>query len=251
MPMLLPSKMISPGGGPGDAGDEIEQFRLAVAGDAGNADDFPLAHVERHIVDAGRSLAVAPGKVLHLKHHFARLGRALFDAQQHAAAHHQLGQFFDGGLFGFLGGHHLAAPHDRDMVGDRHDLAQLVGDENDGFSLVAQLAQNAEQVVCLVGREHARGLIKDQRLGTLEEGFENFDALLQAHRQFADDGIRINVELVIMGEAGEFGAGLVEGRADQGAAFGAQHDILQNGERIDQHEMLVHHADAVGDGIGR
>ena len=61
----------------------------------------PLAHVERHIVDAGHALAVAPGEVLHLEHHFAGLGLALFDAQQHAAAHHQFGQFFDRGLSWF------------------------------------------------------------------------------------------------------------------------------------------------------
>ena len=137
------------------------------------------------------------------------------------------------------------------MIGDRHDLAQLVGDEDDGLALVAELAQDAEQMIGLVGRQHAGGLIEDQDFSALEQGFENFDALLQAHGQFADDGIGIDFELIFVGQPREFGAGLGKGRADQRAAFGAEHDIFKNGEGINQHEMLVHHADAVGDGIGR
>ena len=42
-----------------------------------------------------------------------------------------------------------------------------------------------------------------------------------------------------------------ENRADQRAVLGAEHDILENGEGFDQHEMLMHHADAGGDRIGR
>ena len=36
--------------------------------------------------------------------------------------------------------HHLAAAHHRDAVGDGHDLAQLVGDEDDGLALVLAAA---------------------------------------------------------------------------------------------------------------
>ncbi len=34
-----------------DAGDHLEQLRLAVAGDAGDADDLAGAHVEGDVVD--------------------------------------------------------------------------------------------------------------------------------------------------------------------------------------------------------
>ena len=33
------------------AGERLEQFRLAVAGDAGDADDLAAAHIERTIVE--------------------------------------------------------------------------------------------------------------------------------------------------------------------------------------------------------
>ena len=67
-------------------------------------------------------------------------------------------------------------------------------------------------MIGFIGSKHARGLIEDQGFGALEEGFQNFNALLEAHGQFTDDGIGIDVELVVMGQAGELGAGLVDAR---------------------------------------
>ena len=32
--------------------------------------------------------------------------------------------------------------------------------------------------------------------------------------------------------------------ASSGAALGAEHHVLEHGEAVDQHEVLVHHADA-------
>ena len=40
-----------------DAGDRLEQFALAVAGDAGDADDLAGAHAEGHVVDPRRRRA--------------------------------------------------------------------------------------------------------------------------------------------------------------------------------------------------
>jgi hypothetical protein len=42
--------------------------------------------------------------------------------------------------------------------------------------------------------------------------------------------------------------------ASRGAAasgLGAEHHVVQRGERVDQHEVLVHHADAQRDGLAR
>ena len=97
--------------------------------------------------------------------------------------------------------HHFAAAHDGDMIGDGHDLAQLVGDEDDGLALVPQRAEDAEQVIRLVGRQHARRLVEDQRFGALEQGLEDFDALLQAHGQFAHDGVGVDLEFIIARQA--------------------------------------------------
>ena len=88
-----------PRGRLGDAADHVEQFRLAVAGDAGDADDLAgRARVKETLstrampflsfqVRFFTSSTVSPG-----------LRRALLDAQQHAAADHELGQFLDVGV---------------------------------------------------------------------------------------------------------------------------------------------------------
>ena len=123
-------------------------------------------------------------------------GLALFDAQQHAAADHQLGQFLDGGLPGLARRHHRALPHHRDVVGDRHDLAQLVGDQHDGLALLLELLEDAEQMVGLGRRQHAGRLVEDQDLGAAIERLEDFDALLQADRQLLDDRVGIDLQPV-------------------------------------------------------
>ena len=48
-----PSSMTAPDIGAADAGDRLEQLRLAVAGDAGDADDLAGAHLEGDVVDHG------------------------------------------------------------------------------------------------------------------------------------------------------------------------------------------------------
>ena len=150
------------------------------------------------------------------------------------------------------GRHHLAAAHDRDAVGDGHDLAQLVGDEDDGLALVAQRAEDAEQVIGLVRRQHAGGLVEDQDVGAAVERLEDLDALLQADGQVADQRVGIDVEFVVAAPGACSSArALASAGPMQRAALGAEHDVLQHGEGIDQHEVLVHHADAQRDGIRR
>src|SRR5437667_79144 len=65
------------------------------------------------------------------------------------------------------------------------------------------------------------------------------------------DGVGIDLEAVGLGEIGEGGARLGRRRPQQRRAFDAEHDVLQHREIIHQHEMLMHHADARGDGIMR
>ena len=54
-----PSSMTSPRGRAADAGERLEQLRLAVAGDAGDADDLAGADVEADAFDRGDALVVA------------------------------------------------------------------------------------------------------------------------------------------------------------------------------------------------
>ena len=104
-------------------------------------------------------------------------------------------------------------------------------------------------MVRLLRRQHAGRLVEDQGLGAAVERLENLDALLQADGQAADDGIDVDLQGVFLLEALQLVAGLGHALGQQGPALGAEHHVLQHGERIDQHEVLVHHADAGGDGV--
>ncbi len=239
------------GNRPANAGDRLDQLRLAVAGDTGDADDLAGAHVEGDVVDHGDAARIPDRQVLDRQLDRGGVGLALLDAQQHAAADHQLGQFLDRGLRGLARRHHRALPHHRDIVGDRHDLAQLVGDEDDGLALFLELLEDAEQMIGLGRRQHAGRLVEDQDVGAAIERLQDLDALLQADRQFLDDRVGIDFQPVFPLEPLELGARLGDAGLQQRLALGAEDDVLENGEILDQHEVLVDHADADGDGIVR
>ena len=125
-----------------DAGDRFQQFRLAVAGDAGDADDLAGADVEGDVVDHGDAATVLDGQIARPT---ARLrpGLAAPFSTRSSTRRPTISSAssLDRGLRGLAGRDHLAAAHHRDRVGDRHDLAQLVGDQDDRLALVAQHAQ--------------------------------------------------------------------------------------------------------------
>ena len=81
-----------------------------------------------------------------------------------------------------------------------HDLAQLVGDEDDGLVLALEHAQHLEQLVGLGRRQHRRRLVKHEDLGAAHQRLQDLDALLQADRQFADNGVGIDHEAVFAPE---------------------------------------------------
>ena len=59
-----------------------------------------------------------------------------------------------------------------------------------------------------------------------------------------NDCIGIDVEAVFVGEALQLLARLAQRRSQQRVVLDAENDVLENREIVDQHEVLVHHADA-------
>src|SRR5690606_10016492 len=216
---------------------------------AGDADDLSGAHVEGNIVHHGDAARILHDKVPHRKLDLSRSCGVLLDPQQDAAPHHQLRQFLNRRPGRFPGRHHRALAHYRYRVGDRHDLAQLVGDENDRLSLLLQLLENAEQMVGLGGREHAGRLVQYEDFRAAIERLEDLHALLQADGQFLDKRVGIDLQAIFAFQPQKFRTRLRNGGIQQGVAFGAEDHVFQHREIVDQHEMLVDHADAGGDGV--
>ncbi len=163
-------------------------------------------------------------------------------------ADHQLGELLGGGRLRVGGADRGAAPDDGDVVGDLQHLAQLVRDEDDGQALGLELAQVVEECVDLLRHQHGGGLVEDERPGAPVEDLEDLHALAVGDTEVLDQGVRAHAEAVRVRDLQDLLAGLA---ADAVELLAAENDVLQDGEVVGEHEVLVHHADAAGDGVTR
>ena len=212
--------------------------------------DLAGPHLEVEVGDRGARPVVVDPELGDVEHDVAGRGGRLVDGERHVAAHHQGGEALLGGL-GRVGlAHHLAASEHDDAVGDGQHLAELVGDEDDRLPLLDQAADDREEVVDLARGEHGGGLVEDEDVGVAVERLDQLDALLLAHRQVADDRVGVDLEPVLGAELPDASAGATQVERQPLARLVAEDDVLGDREHRDELEVLVHHADARGDGVG-
>ena len=235
--------------GDGQADQGLDQLGLAVALDPGQPVDLRAAHVQ---VEPGQQL-LAPDddpQVLDLEHRPAGGGLALDPAQQHRAADHHLGHLVGVGVGGGHGVDHLAVAEHGDPVGDLEHLVERVGDEDDRLAVGLELAHVVEQLLDLLGDEHGRRLVQDQDVRAPVEELEDLDPLLLADADVLDPGVGVQRGAEPAGQLPHPALGRVPVEpAAAPAGLGAEHDVLGHGEVVDQHEVLVDHADAQLDGL--
>ena len=82
---------------------------------------------------------------------------------------------------------------------DEH-LVELVRDEQDREALGLELAEVVEELVDLLRHEHGRRLVEDDDLGAAVEHLEDLDALALADAEVGDQGVRVDVEAVGVGD---------------------------------------------------
>ena len=226
------------------------ELGLPVPVDAGDRDDLAASHRERDAAHLLELALVAHVQVVHLERDVARRGRRLVDAQQHVAADHHPCEAVLGRAFARDGVDPLAAPEHRDPVGDLEHLVQLVADEDDRLAVGLQAADDREELARLLRRQHRRRLVEDQDLGAAEERLQDLDPLLLADGDARDERRRVDREPELLRELAHplLGAALVE-QHDVAHRLDAEHDVLGDGHHRDQHEVLVHHADACPDRV--
>ena len=101
-----------------------------------------------------------------------------------------------------------------------------------------------------IGREDRRRLVQDQDLDAAVERLQDLDALLLADGELLDHGVRAARGTRRCPRAPAPGAR--HRRVSRIAStLVAQDDVLGDGERVHQHEVLVDHADAQGDRVAR
>ena len=123
-------------------------------------------------------------------------------------------------------------------------------DENDGRAAAFELAHDVQQFVGLLGRQHRRRLIQDEHLGVAHQRLDDFNALLDSHREVLHEGVGIDVEPVAVRDLLDLAAGVVQVQEAAGlGGLGAERHVFRHGEHGHQHEVLVHHADAGSHGV--
>ena len=190
-------------------------------------------------------------RAVHFQDGLARLAGGLVDGKLHVAADHHAGQFLFGGVGNIHGTDAAALLQDGAAVGNRHDLIQLVGDEQDALALGLEAAHDLHQLVDLLRSQNRRRLVKNKDLVVAVEHFEDFDTLLHTDGDVADQRIRVDFQAVLLAELHDLFAGSVLLQETMAGILDTQNDIVKNGKTFDQLEMLVHHADAKRVGVVR
>src|SRR5690606_16438348 len=239
---------------PGDreeqAGDGFDQLRLAVALHSGHTHDLARLHLEADPVHGTMVAVVDYDQVLDLQHRPARFCGRLLYHQLDGTTDHHLGEFLGRHFAGSRLPYDLAPPEHRDPVGDLEHLPELVGDEDDPLARLAQASDDLEEILDLLRREDRCGFVEDDDLGFAEQDLDDLDPLLETDRQVFDDGARIDLQPVLSRDLGHLltGLSIVDPSQDIGRLH-SEHHVLGDGEDRDQHEVLVDHADAGGDGV--
>src|SRR5258707_3608195 len=124
-------------------------------------------------------------------------------------------------------------------------------DDENRFALLAKLLQISEQSVCFLRRQDGGRFIQDEDVRVAIEQLQNFDSLLDANRKFLDVPVPIHRQAVLTRQNLQTRARFFAINDAEAKRLGSQENIVESGIRTGQHEMLMNHADAAVDGIGR
>ena len=205
----------------------VDQLRLAVAVNTGNADNLSRPDRKGDILHS--IVVMELGGHSHTLHHqdgILGLGGLLVDCELHVPAHHHAGQLFTAGLGDVHRADVFALPQDRAAVRHGHDLIQLVGDEQDGFALCRQVLHDLHQLVDLLRRQHSGGLVEDQDLIVPVEHLQDLRALLHAHGDILHQRVRVHLQAVLLRQGQDLLPGLLLLQEAVLAGFHAQDDVV-------------------------
>jgi hypothetical protein len=238
-------------------GDELA---LAVALDAGDADDLTAVDRKADVVEPAHAAGVAEPQPFDAEHDVAdrgrRRGRRARAADRGAqrrrradevALDHRPHEAVD------LVGRRIGSGDDAAVAQHRHavrgapDLGELVRHEDDAAAARGDALADLQEPFDLGGQQHRGRLVEDEQPRPPHQALDDLDALALADREVVDDRLRPKREAEGLREPHDLGGEL---GAAQEAARLAEQQVVDDAQIADEAEVLVHHRDAGGERAG-
>jgi len=248
---VVPTKSDFAARGRPQPGDDLGQRALAIARHAGQADDLAGAHVEADPAQRRPFAVVLCLHVAQAEAHLVGSAGLLGRLGGQRPANHHLGQLLLGRALHRRRADGAAVAQHRHPVAQLDDLVQLVGDEDQRVAVALHLLQRQEELVHFLRRQHGRRLVEDKQRRAAIEGLDDLHPLLLADGELPDHRVGVNVQAVELGQLLDARRHPVEVGARPARRLHPQGDVLPHRQRRHQHEVLVDHADAVANGVGR
>ena len=188
-------------------------------------------------------------QVLHFQHHIACRLLRLIHLEGHLAAHHHAGKLVLGHGFHIHGVNVLTKADDGTVVGGGLDFFQLVRDQDDALAVGGQVMHDVNELHDLLGGERCGRLVQDQHISAPVQRLENFHTLLHTHGNILDLRVRIDGKAIALGNLHHVFPGGSHIQHDTLPGLRAQDNVFRHRKGLDQHEVLVHHADARRDSV--
>ena len=231
-------------------GDRLDELALAVALDAGDAEDLPAAHLDREPVDGLRRRG----------RRRTRRSRTRSTTSPGAAASFSTWNTTSRPTIR-LASDCCVAVFGSAVPATRPSRSTVIRSATASTSRSlwvmkmidlpwsTRLRTTAKKSSTSPGREHGGRLVEDQDVGLAEQRLDELDALLLADREVADLGVGVDASPYCVAELADPAAGLVDVEQPPLGELVAEDHVLGDREHRDQLEVLVHHADAAGDGV--
>ena len=173
------------------ARNQISQRRLPVARHSCQTDNLTRAQVQRQIRQASGG-PLGPRRHVRKPHQNRASGSGFCFWQGNRAADHHRRQSSSVRRVGLDLPDHLSMTQHNAAVGNRHDLMQLVADEDNRQTQGDRLAQRVKQRIRFLRGQNGGWLVEDQNAGLTIERLEDFDPLPFTHRKAAHPRIGVD-----------------------------------------------------------
>ena len=222
------------------ARQRIEELGLSVARHPRDRHHFARPHFERHVAQRHPERTVGRQRQRRGGEHRRAVASVRLGAHRvHVRAHHQSRQRGRGLGLRVDVRDHLAVAQDGGVVTELLHLLEPVRDVEHRAAVAGEPAQRHEELVRLLRGEHRGRLVHDQQPRLLQQATHDLDALALAHREIRDQRGRLQRQPELRRHPRD---ALAE-RPEIEPPGQGERDVLGHGERLEQREVLEHHAD--------